>query len=175
MSAVCVHFYAILWRAYFFCISAEEKCAIKWSLNKQLINKLREKRNLQLAMEVYMRAMRPVISVMCFRWCCRLDFETCRQSVQVADGHARKPMRLYVDGQHWRRFLALPAVATLRQRVIDSLPLRPRNVFGGEKHDSWVQDKWMCIDKKRRHMHNTRWRSKPMQVSLLNKTYKIII
>lgn len=60
----------------------------------------------------------------------------CRQSVPDADGLARKPMRWYVDGRHLRRLLELPAVATLRQRVIDSLQLRPRNVFdGGKKHD----------------------------------------
>lgn len=61
----------------------------------------------------------------------------CRQSVRDADGRARKPMRLCVDGRHSRLLLELPAVATLRQHVIDSLRLRPRNVFGGgEKHDS---------------------------------------
>jgi hypothetical protein len=55
----------------------------------------------------------------------------CRQSVRDADGRARKPMRLCEDGQHSRRLLELPAVATLRQHVIDSLRLRPRNVGEG--------------------------------------------
>jgi hypothetical protein len=52
----------------------------------------------------------------------------CRQSVPDADDRARKPMRLCVDGRHLRRLLELPAVAKLRQRVIDSLQSRPRNI-----------------------------------------------
>jgi hypothetical protein len=57
----------------------------------------------------------------------------CRQSVRDADGRARKPMRWCVDGRHLRRLLELPAVATLRQHVIDSLRLRPKNVCEGGK------------------------------------------
>ena len=105
-----------------------EKCAIKWSQTS--VDKLTErKRNLQLAMEVYMRATWLVTFAMCFRWWSRQDFEMCRQSVLGVDVLARKQLKLYVDGRHLRRLLELQAVATLKQHVTDLSLSRPRKML----------------------------------------------
>lgn len=123
----------------------------KWKKNVQLnevkISAIKvkwKKRNLQLAMEVYMRAKWLVIFAMCFQWCFHRDFETCRQSVRAADGLARKPLKSCVDGQRWRQLLEPPAVATLTRRVIDSLPSRPRKVRMAERKKTWFMSlrKW---------------------------------
>lgn len=94
----------------------------------QIRSAIKKKRNLQLAMEVDMRAKWLVIFAMCFRWWFRLDFEMCRQSERVADGHVHMLLILCEDGQYLKQLLELQAVATLRRHVTDSLLSRPRKL-----------------------------------------------